>query len=44
MTATFIAPVSSKYGAPMGRIFRARDRNAAKADILSDYPDARFYR
>ena len=94
MTATFITPVSCKYGAPMGRhtgpdyleteagriylrrvpldsggydrggaywghgpalwecldqdgngrIFRARDRDAAKADILSDYPDARFYR
>jgi hypothetical protein len=27
-----------------GRIFRARDRAAAKADILADFPDAVFYR
>ena len=27
-----------------GRIFRARDRAAAKADILADFPEAKFYR
>lgn len=27
-----------------GRIFRARNRDAAKAEILSDFPDARFFR
>ena len=27
-----------------GRIFRARDRDGAKADILADSPDATFYR
>ena len=91
---SFITPVSSKYGAPMGRhtgpdylateagriylrrvplnsggydaggaywgcgaplweaqdqdgngrIFRANNRDAAKADILADFPDATFYR
>lgn len=27
-----------------GRIFRARDRAAAKASILDDFPEAKFYR
>ena len=27
-----------------GRIFRARDRAAAKAAVLEDFPGARFYR
>lgn len=44
------SPVSSRYGAPMGRYtgnsqyLRARDRDDAKAKILADWPDARFFR